>query len=87
MIFRDDIESLRAGVEELSGQGVTKIIALTHSGYARDQRFAAEVEGLDAVIGGHSHTLLGDMDGAAGAYPTMVAGPGGAEVPVEQEVS
>lgn len=38
--------------------------------------------GVDAVIGGHSHTLLGDMEGAAGPYPTMIAGAGGAEVPV-----
>lgn len=30
---------------------------------------AAAVPGIDAVIGGHSHTLLGDMEGAQGASP------------------
>ena len=82
VIFQDDIDSLTADVQELSDQGIDKIIALTHVGYRRDQQIAAEVPGLDAVIGGHSHSLLGDMDGAEGPYPTMVAGPDGAEVPV-----
>lgn len=84
VIFRDDIDSLKAGVEALSGEGVTKIIALTHSGYLRDLDYAAEVPGLDAVVGGHSHTLLGDMEGATAPYPTMVSGPDGADVPVVQ---
>ncbi|RMC34996.1 bifunctional metallophosphatase/5'-nucleotidase [Paracoccus alkanivorans] len=82
VIFMDDIESLKGDVQELTDAGVNKIIALTHVGYLRDQDFAAEVAGIDAIIGGHSHTLLGDMEGAEGPYPTMVEGPEGAEVPV-----
>ncbi|MDO5647997.1 bifunctional UDP-sugar hydrolase/5'-nucleotidase [Paracoccus sp. (in: a-proteobacteria)] len=84
VIFQDDIDSLRAAVQDLTDQGVTKIIALTHTGYLRDQDFAAQVPGLDAVVGGHSHSLLGDMEGAVGAYPTMVAGADGRDVPVVQ---
>ncbi|RJE85946.1 bifunctional metallophosphatase/5'-nucleotidase [Paracoccus onubensis] len=82
VIFMDDIESLKGDVQELTDSGVNKIIALTHVGYLRDKEFAAQVPGIDAIVGGHSHTLLGDMDGAAGAYPTMVEGPDGAQVPV-----
>lgn len=82
VIFQDDIESLKADVQELTDQGVNKIIALTHVGYLRDQDFAKEVPGLDAIVGGHSHTLLGDMEGAEGPYPTMVEGPDGAQVPI-----
>lgn len=82
VIFKDDMDSLKAEVQELTDAGVTKIVALTHSGYKRDQEFAAEVPGIDAVIGGHSHTLLGQMDGAEGPYPTMVKGAEGVEVPV-----
>ncbi len=80
--FQDDIASLTADARALTDAGVTRIIALTHSGYRRDLDFAAQVPGLDAVIGGHSHTLLGDMKGAEGPYPTMVKGPDGADVPV-----
>ncbi|SMO58968.1 bifunctional metallophosphatase/5'-nucleotidase [Paracoccus laeviglucosivorans] len=82
VIFQNDLDSLKADVQELTDQGVTKIVALTHEGYLRDQTIAAEVAGIDAIIGGHSHTLLGDMEGAAGPYPTMIKGPDGAEVPI-----
>ena len=67
--FQDEIESLKADVQALTEQGVTKIIALPHTGFVKDQQIAAGVPGIDAVVGGHSHTLFG-KDGAA--YPTMV---------------
>lgn len=82
--FGDDIAALRAAVAALQAQGVTMIVALTHVGLARDQEIAAQVAGLDAVVGGHSHTLMGAMDGAAAPYPLIVAGPDGAQVPVVQ---
>ncbi|WP_134681669.1 bifunctional metallophosphatase/5'-nucleotidase [Paracoccus ravus] len=82
VIFQDDLESVRADVAELTEAGVSKIIALTHEGYRRDQEIVAAVEGLDALIGGHSHTLLGGMEGAEGPYPTLVKDPGGKDVPI-----
>jgi 5'-nucleotidase / UDP-sugar diphosphatase len=80
--FADPVESLRAQVADLTAQGVTRIIALTHVGIEDDLRIAAEVAGLDAVIGGHSHTLMGG-DGQP-TYPTLVTGPDGRDVPVAQ---
>lgn len=82
VIFQDDLESLKGDVQVLQDEGVNKIIALTHEGYKRDQEIAAKVPGVDAVVGGHSHTLLGSMEKAQGPYPTMVEGPDGTEVPV-----
>lgn len=82
VIFRDDIDSIRGDVQALTEAGVTKIIGLTHVGYGRDRQIAAQVPGLDAIVGGHSHTLLGTMDGAEGAYPTMVRGVDGTDVPI-----
>lgn len=84
VIFMDDVDSIQADVDELLEQGITKIIALTHEGYHRDQELAAAVLGLDAVVGGHSHSPLGTMDNAEGPYPTLVAGAEGVDVPVVQ---
>ncbi|WP_299838548.1 bifunctional metallophosphatase/5'-nucleotidase [uncultured Paracoccus sp.] len=84
VIFMDDVESIKGDVQELTEQGVTKIIALTHEGYKRDQELAAAVPGLDAIVGGHSHSPLGTMENAVGPYPTMVIGGEGVEVPVVQ---
>jgi 5'-nucleotidase len=82
VIFKDDLDSLKGDVQALSDAGVNKIIALTHEGYKRDQQIAAEVPGVDAVVGGHSHTLLGSMEKAEGPYPTMVKAADGGKVPV-----
>ncbi|SOC05132.1 5'-nucleotidase [Rhodobacter sp. JA431] len=69
VLFQDEIESLKADVAALEAEGVTKIIAIPHTGFVKDQEIAAAVPGLDAVVGGHSHTLFGE---GGEAYPTMV---------------
>lgn len=72
VIFTDDIESLKAQVADLQGQGVNKIIALTHVGFLRDQEIAKAVPGIDAIVGGHSHTLFSNTIEGAAKYPTTV---------------
>jgi 5'-nucleotidase/UDP-sugar diphosphatase len=85
VIFQDEIESLSADVAALEAEGVTKIIALTHVGYVKDMAIAAAVPGVDAVVGGHSHTLLSATDPKRGGpYPTWIDGQNGALVPVVQ---
>lgn len=80
VIFQDEAEALAAAVAELEAEGVTKVIALTHVGLPKDLELAAEVDGVDVIVGGHSHTLLSNTDEkAAGTYPIMVG-----DVPVVQ---
>ena len=81
--FEDAVTSLRTQVDALTAAGVNKIIALTHVGYSVDLELAANVSGIDVIVGGHSHTLLSNTEeGAAGPYPTLVNNPDGVEVPV-----
>ncbi len=85
VIFHEEAEALRAAVAALEEQGVTIIIALNHMGLPADLELAAEVEGIDAIVGGHSHTWLSASDpGRAGAYPTWVTRADGSAVPVVQ---
>jgi 5'-nucleotidase / UDP-sugar diphosphatase len=72
VIFQDEMESLKADVAALEAEGVNKIIALTHVGVVKDQQIAAEVPGIDVIVGGHSHTLFSNEIEGAMAYPTMV---------------
>ncbi|MBB2780474.1 UNVERIFIED_ORG: 5'-nucleotidase [Rhizobium esperanzae] len=84
----DDVQSITSAVQDLKGQGVNKIIALTHVGYPRDLAFIAKIPDVDVVVGGHSHSLLSNTDPKAeGPYPTMVDNPGGYKVPVVQAAS
>ncbi|WP_353471329.1 bifunctional metallophosphatase/5'-nucleotidase [Salipiger sp. H15] len=72
VVFTDPVDSVQAEVDALTAEGVNKIVVLSHSGYHVDLRIAEETTGVDVIVGGHSNTLLGDMDGAEGPYPTMV---------------
>lgn len=83
--FLDAEDYLKSAVAALEAAGINKIIALTHMGYARDQQIAAEVAGIDVIVGGHSHTLLSNTDEKAlGPYPTLVKNPDGKDVPIVQ---
>jgi 5'-nucleotidase len=76
---------LPAIVERLRGQGVTHVVLLSHLGLSRDRQVAAAVDGIDVVVGGHSHTLLGNgIQGAEGPYPVVVKGPSNRDVPIVQ---
>ncbi|PLP57029.1 multifunctional 2',3'-cyclic-nucleotide 2'-phosphodiesterase/5'-nucleotidase/3'-nucleotidase [Mesorhizobium loti] len=86
--IENDIKTITAEVEKLKGQGVNKIIALTHIGYPREKEMIAKIPGIDVVVGGHSHSLLSNTDPKAeGPYPTMVDNPDGYKVPVTQAAS
>ncbi len=74
VIFTDPVDAVQGEVDKLTAEGVNKIIVLSHSGYSVDQRVASETTGVDVIVGGHTNTLLGDMDGAEGPYPTVVNG-------------
>jgi 5'-nucleotidase / UDP-sugar diphosphatase len=85
--FNDVTESVAGSVTRLKDLGVNKIIVLSHIGYDEDVKLAQSVAGIDVVVGGHSHTLLGDPaqfsplgitavdETLKGPYPTAVKGP------------
>lgn len=80
--FADTVRYLKTAVQEVEAQGVTKIIALTHVGVNEDIAIAGAVPGIDAIIGGHSHTLMSNTVEGATPYPLMVKGPDGRDVPI-----
>lgn len=45
-------------IGSLNKQGVNKIIVLSHLGYFADLDLAKNVEGIDVIVGGHTHTQL-----------------------------
>ena len=83
-LFLDEAETAQQMVDELTQSGIDHIILLTHYGYGNELELAATIDGVDVIIGGDSHTLLGDFDSlglnAAGPYPTIVKGVGGNSV-------
>jgi len=79
--FANAAETLRAAVKELNAQGVAIIIALTHLGLENDKRLAQAVDGVDIIVGGHSHSLLSNtLPQAEGPYPVIEHSPNGKPV-------
>jgi 5'-nucleotidase len=81
--FTNYIEAARKAVADLKAQGVNKIIALTHIGITFDRELAKQVDGIQVIIGGHSHTPMGPMINPADAsrpYPEVIASPSGKPV-------
>ena len=76
--FEDYIAEAKKAVAAFEGKGVNKIIAVTHIGYDdnaaidNDLTLAKEVEGIDIIVGGHSHTELKEPKVVNGQTPTVI---------------
>lgn len=79
--FTDVTVAVQNAIDEIHATtGIQRIVALTHIGYTEDIKLAQQTTGLSLIIGGHSHTPLGNFTGAQGSYPTLVNNTAGDEV-------
>ncbi len=58
--FAEQHETAREMVGLLRQQGAQVVIAITHSREEEDIDLALDVDGIDVIVGGHSHTALHD---------------------------
>ncbi len=86
--FLDINETVEKYIAELRKKGVNRIFILSHLGFNEEVKLAKEVAGIDVIIGGHSHTILGNTNlgclPSLGDYPYLVKGPYGRDVLVVQ---
>ena len=59
--FNTTIKKVQEEVNNLRSKGINKIILLSHSGLKQDKKIARETEGIDIIIGGHSHDMVRDV--------------------------
>ncbi|MCH4246276.1 MAG: 5'-nucleotidase C-terminal domain-containing protein [Acinetobacter populi] len=90
-IFSDEVTTAQKYIDELKAQGINKIIIQSHIGYDKDLELATQLSGVDVIIGGDSHTLLGDSTAMTnygltpeGAYPTISKDKDGHQVCIGQ---
>jgi 5'-nucleotidase len=86
--FEDEAVAAQKAIDALKAQGVQRIVLLTHFTYSGDKNLAAKLTDVDVIVGGDSHTLLGDFKAygieASGAYPTMAKNKDGDNVCIVQ---
>jgi 5'-nucleotidase len=68
--FTDPAEAALRAIREARRDGPATVVLLSHLGIGADRRLAAEVPGVDVIVGGHSHTLLSGPQ-----HPTLLDGP------------
>lgn len=88
-VFNEEVVSAQKAIDDLKAQGVRHIVAITHQGYDADKAMAAKLTDVDVIVGGDSHSLLGDFKGvgvttSSGAYPTVVTNKSGETVCIGQ---
>ena len=87
-VFNDETTSAQKAIDELKALGIRHIVAVTHLGYAADKALAAKLTDVDVIIGGDSHSLLGDFSSvgltSSGSYPTVVSNKSGETVCIGQ---
>ena len=87
--FDDEVGSVQASIDQLKAQGIRHIVVLSHQGYSADKAMAAKLTDVDVIIGGDSHSLLGDfasvgLTSSEGAYPTIATNKDGDRVCIGQ---
>ncbi|MBT3146189.1 NAD nucleotidase [Neptunomonas phycophila] len=87
--FLDETATAQSYIDELKEQGINQIILLTHYQYENELTLAANLTDVDVIVGGDSHTLLGNEFedfglNPAGPYPTQVTNKDGNPVCVVQ---
>lgn len=66
--YTDPFDAARRAVRELRAQGCSLVVCLSHLGYRyrgsgpSDTLLAQEVEGIDLILGGHTHTFMEEPD-------------------------
>ncbi len=54
------VESMQAQIDALAAEGIDRVILLSHAGTSVDSANAANISGVDVIVAGHDHALLGD---------------------------
>ncbi len=73
VVFDSDYVGIaQAVIDELTAQGVNKIILLSHLGYFADLELAPQLRGVDVIVGSDTNTLLSNtLPDAEGPYPAV----------------
>ena len=58
---KETVQDVQNEVNKLQHKGINKIILLSHLGFTMDKIIANQTQGIDVILGGHSHDLLFDV--------------------------
>lgn len=60
--FSDPLETVKVIVTELTRKDIDIILVISHLGFMKDLKLAKSAPGIDIIIGGHTHTMMGHYE-------------------------
>ncbi len=60
LTFREPKDVLPGMIRQVRAEGARLVVVLSHCGLDADRKMAGEVQGIDVIVGGHSHTAVMD---------------------------
>jgi 5'-nucleotidase/UDP-sugar diphosphatase len=82
--FLDEVTTAQTFIDQLTRDGVDKIVLVTHTQLANDITYASMLTGVDVIVGGDSHSLLGNFAplglNTMGRYPYRTSDASGSPV-------
>ena len=88
--FEPELASVQNEIDRLKALGVRHIVVQSHQGYEADVAMARQLRGVNAIVGGDSHSFLGPKQAKAygllpeGPYPTRTTNADGELVCIVQ---
>lgn len=59
--LEETFNAIQEEIDKFKEQGINKIVLVSHLGNKRDKLAAKKLDGIDVIVGGHSHELLEDI--------------------------
>ena len=66
--IQETLNDIQKDVNALEKEGVNKIFLLSHMGNCADKIAANQIQGIDVIVGGHSHDLVFDVKEGENLY-------------------
>ncbi len=60
--FETTMKKVQDEVNRLKNEGINKIIILSHSGFKHDKKLAQNTDGIDVILGAHTHDLVSGIE-------------------------
>jgi len=61
--FQDPVQTVKRFLPKMREDGAEVVVILSHLGLSGDKNLAAAVEGIDVIVGGHSHNRMTEAQG------------------------
>lgn len=73
--FDETVNAIQNEINKLKEMKIDKVILLSHTGYEEDKKLASSLDGVDIIVGGHTHTVVNGAKSGENIVPSKSGEP------------